>query len=124
MSDAAMAEELIEPVPPMPPAPEAAAPVAERVLPEIEHPVGPLRQKIIDHFVDSEGDQSMAQIIAGLGGTVSRNTIESAVRREYEAGRLVRVSPRVYRLAPPPALNPTPPPPPPPPDEASLFEAP
>jgi hypothetical protein len=50
---------------------------------------------VLDHFADSAegGDQSIAQIIAGLGGTVSRNTIESAVRRLHEARRLLRVAP-------------------------------
>jgi hypothetical protein len=91
--------------------PEADAPV----LPEIEYPIGPTRQGVLDHMLDSEGDQTVAQIVAGLGN-VSRNTAETAIRREYEAGRLLRVAPGVYRLAPPKPLEPPKPPPPPEPE--------
>jgi hypothetical protein len=87
-----------------PNAPEAAAsagPAAERALPfEIEHAVGATRQAVLDHFLDSEGDQSMAQIKAALANMLP-GTVEAAVRREYEAGRLLRVAPGTYRLAPP-----------------------
>src|SRR5215813_6212734 len=40
--------------------PEAVASAevpAERTMPEIEYPVGPVRQAILDHFLDTEGDQ-------------------------------------------------------------------
>jgi len=95
MSDVAIADAPIEPVPPIPEAPavspEAAEQVAaapaekvdqavpeadaagdaptvptERVLPEIEYAIGGTRQAILDHFTDIEGDQSMAQIKAAL----------------------------------------------------------
>jgi integrase len=73
MSDSAIAE-----APAEPPAPEAAsefevappeadlpasaeAPADARALPEIEHAVGATRQAVLDHFLDTEGDQSMAQ---------------------------------------------------------------
>jgi hypothetical protein len=92
-----------------------AAPEAERTLPEIEHPIGPLRQSILDHFLDSDSpDQSMSQIKAGLS-TVLPGTVGAAVRREWEQGRLLRVSPGVYRLAPAKPAEPSKPPPPPPP---------
>jgi len=91
---------------------EATAPAEAPALPEIEHAIGETRRRVLDHMLDSEGDQTVAQIIAGLGN-VSRNTAETAIRREYEAGRLLRVAPGVYRLAPskpPEPPKPTPPP--------------
>jgi hypothetical protein len=114
MTDAAASEVPAEPAPLVQPAsddteaPSARVPAAGApaempadapALPEIEHPIGPTRQAVLDHMLDSEGDQSMAQIIAGVGNA-SRNTVETAVRREYESGRLLRISPGVYRLAP------------------------
>jgi hypothetical protein len=42
----------------------------------------------------------MAQIKAGLSN-VRPGTVEVAVRREWQQGRLLRVAPGVYRLAPP-----------------------
>jgi hypothetical protein len=86
----------------------------ERVLPEIEHPIGALRTAILVHLVDSAeaSPQSVAQIIAGVGGTISRNSVEAAIHREFKAGRIVRTSPGHYVLAPskPPApLEPPPP---------------
>ena len=109
MTDAVPIE---EPVPPVPEAvaeveaapPEAAVPASAEVpaaaLFEIEHPIGPVRQGVLDHLVDSEGPQTVAQIIAGLGN-YSRGTIESAIKREFDAGRIERVAPGTYRLAPP-----------------------
>jgi hypothetical protein len=112
MSDIATGEMPIDPVQPPPPAleadaeveaaaPDAAprdaaaseAPAAEPALQELDHPVGSLRQAVLDHLLDSEGPQTVAQIIAGLGGTVSRNTCESVIRRAYAAGEVERVAP-------------------------------
>ena len=120
MTDAVPIE---EPVPPVPEAvaeveaapPEAAVPASAEVpaaaLFEIEHPIGPVRQGVLDHLVDSEGPQTVAQIIAGLGN-YSRGTIESAIKREFDAGRIERVAPGTYRLAlPRPAEPPKPAPP-------------
>jgi len=83
--------------------------LADAPVLSIEHPVGAVPQGILDHFLDSEGDRSVAQIIAALGN-YSRNTVESGIRREYEAGRLLRVAPGTYRLAPrkPPEPAPAP----------------
>jgi hypothetical protein len=104
------------PAEPVPPAPEAAAeldaarleldvpaetPADARALPEIEFPIGPVRQGVLDHLLDSEGPQTVAQIIAGLGGNHTRNTVESAIKREFDVGRIERVAPGTYRLAPP-----------------------
>src|SRR5258708_34147947 len=129
MSDTVAAEPAAEPVQPVPDvaaelevAPsEAEAPASveaaadARPLPEIEYPIGATRQAVLDHFLDSEGDQTIAQIIAGVGNA-SRNTIETAVRREYEAGRLLRGAPGVYRLASPKPPEPSKPAPPPQPE--------
>ena len=94
MSDTAIADAPAEPVPPAPEAAaelEAARPDAEAtvpaeapadasVLPEIEHPIGPIRQAILDHLLDSEGPQTVAQFIAALGN-FSRGTVETALKR-------------------------------------------
>jgi hypothetical protein len=44
------------------------------------------RQGVLDHLLDSEGPQTVAQIIAGLGN-YSRGTVETVIKREYDAGR-------------------------------------
>jgi len=96
-----------------PPAPEAAplaeAP-AEPVLPEIEYPIGPLRQAVLDHLLDSAeaGPQSVSQILAAMPPGTTRGNVESAVKREYDQGRITRTSPGRYTLAPlqPPATPP------------------
>jgi len=81
-----------------------------RTLPfEIEHPVGPIRQAILDHLVDSEGPQTVAQFIAALGN-LSRGTVESALKREFDAGRIERVAAGTYVLAKAPEPKPAPPP--------------
>jgi hypothetical protein len=123
MTDTTAGETPAEPVPPVPPAPEASAeldaarleaapvkPEAEaRALPEIEYPIGPVRQGVLDHLLDSEGPQTVAQIIAGLGGNHTRNTVESAIKREFDVGRIERVGPGLYVLAKPkPAAPPRP----------------
>jgi len=101
--------------------PEAEAPAAERVLPEIEHPIGPLRQAVLDHLIDTAdaGPQSVAQIIAAMPVGTSRGSAESAIKREFDSGRVIRTSPGHYVLAPavPPKPAPTPA------EEALLFDA-
>src|SRR5258708_36506626 len=84
-------------------APAAAAPPAAngRIALELEFPVGSTRQAVLDHFLDSEGDQTVAQIMAAMPTGTSKNTAESAIRREYQAGRLLRVAPGGDGLAPP-----------------------
>src|SRR5437660_3502307 len=100
-------------------APEADVPAA---APEIAFQNGSTSELVVDHFIDSEGDQSMNAIKAALPH-IDPNTIESAVRRLWEKGRLLRVAPGVYRLAPekPPGLSKSPPPAPE--DEAMWFAA-
>jgi hypothetical protein len=117
---------------PAEPAPEAAAEVetapaeapAERTLPNVEH-LGVLRRSVLDHLVDTEGPQSVALILAAMPPGTTRGSGESAIKREFDAGRIERVSPGVYKLAPPklPEAKPTPQPPPTPTEEATWFAA-
>ncbi len=91
----------------------SGAPATERSLPPIGHPIGPLRQAILDHLLDSvdAGPQSVAQILAAMPPGTSRNNCESAIKREFDAGRIERVSPGHYVLAPPKSPEPPRPPP-------------
>jgi hypothetical protein len=59
----------------------ANAIATERVLPEIEHAIGPLRQGILDHLLDSvdAGPQSVAQIYASLPAGTTRGNAEAAI---------------------------------------------
>jgi hypothetical protein len=97
--------------------------LTERVLPKIEHAIGPLRQGILDHLLDSvdAGPQSVSQILASLPGGTTRGNAEAAIHREYRAGRIERVSPGHYVLAPPP--KPPAPPGPPPPAAVKMVAA-
>jgi hypothetical protein len=54
---------------------ESEAP--ERVLPEPDHPIGTLRQAILDHLLDSAeaGPQTVGQILAAMPAGTSRNTV-------------------------------------------------
>ncbi len=141
MTDATTTEVFPEPVPPIQPAPEAVAELAgappeaeapgapvvgERVLPEIEHPIGPLRQAVLDALADADEPLSVARILAELPAGTSRNSAETAIRREHESGRIKRVAPGTYILAKPKPPEPPKPPSPPAPlseDEAIWFDA-
>jgi hypothetical protein len=138
MSDVSAGETPIEPVPPMPPlpeataeleaaAPEAAPPEAAapaetslppeadaRTLPEIEFAIGPLRQAVLDALLDADEPLSVSRILAEMPPGTSRNSGESAIKREFDAGRIMRTSPGHYALAP--ARPPGPPQPAPPPE--------
>jgi hypothetical protein len=75
----------------------------QRSLPfDVEH-LGVLRRTVLDHLLDSAdaGPQTVAQILAAMPAGTTRNSAESAVKREYDAGRIERVGPGMYRLAPP-----------------------
>ncbi len=104
-------------------APEGEAPAA---APELAFANGSTSELVVDHFIDSaeSGDQSMNQIKAALPH-VDPNTVESAVRRLWQQGRLLRVSPGVYRLAPEKPPEPAKPAshPQPPEEEQTWFEA-
>ena len=57
------------------------------------------RQKALDHLTDTEGEQTVAEIIAGTG--LSRNTCEEAIHRAVQSEQIERVAQGLYRLAPP-----------------------
>jgi hypothetical protein len=57
------------------------------------------RQKILDHFEDSEGDQTVTQIMVGTG--LNRNLTDSTLSRAVDAGLVERVGQGLYRRAPP-----------------------
>src|SRR5262249_6510913 len=90
----------------------------------IPESVGPVRRAILEHLIDTteSGEQTIAQIIAGLGN-VSRGSVESAVLRNLRAGLIERVAPGTYRLAPSPKPKPPEPPPPTPVDVQLWFKA-
>src|SRR5260370_13709890 len=89
-----------EAAPPKPPAPPAE-PEGE---PEREDN-RTARQRVLDHLTDSEGPQSVSEIIQGTG--LSRNTCEQAIFRAVQSEQIERVSQGVYRLAPPKPLPPS-----------------
>jgi hypothetical protein len=126
MTDAAVGDMPIEPVPPIPPpGPESTAEVeaaspeaapaeapADRAAPfDVEH-LGPLRRAVLDALLDTEEPQSVAQILAAMPPGTSRGSGESAIKREFDAGRIMRTSPGHYALAParPPGAKPAAPP--------------
>jgi hypothetical protein len=99
VTDTAAAEAPAESVPP-----EAAAAPAPQA--ELETEVNKsAREKVLDHLTDSEGPQTVAEIIQGTG--LIRNTAEQAIFRAVQAEQLQRVSQGVYRLAPPKPLAPS-----------------
>jgi len=104
----------------------AAAPAAERGLPyDVEH-LGPLRRAVLDHLVDTDEPRSVAQLLSAMPPGTTRGSAESAIKREFDAGRIERVAPGTYRLAPARPFEAKPPsasPPPPPADEAVWFSA-
>src|SRR5260370_28621863 len=99
MSDTATGEAPAEAAPP-----EAAAAPAPETEPETDD-TRTAREKVLDHFADSEGDQTVTQIIEGTG--LSRNTAEQAIYRAVQSGQLERVAQGTYRLAPPKPLAPS-----------------
>jgi hypothetical protein len=99
------------PAEPVPPAPEAAAATAPPAEPEVESEDNrTARQKVLDFLEDTEGEQTVAQIIQGTG--LSRNTCEQAIFRAVQSEQLQRVSQGVYRLASPKPPSPPKPEPP------------
>jgi hypothetical protein len=106
VTDTAAAEAPAESVPPE----AAAAPTPEA---ELETEVNKsAREKVLDHLTDSEGPQTVAEIIQGTG--LIRNTAERAIFRAVQAGQIERTAPGTYKLAAPkPPRPPSPEPPPP-----------
>ena len=96
MTDTAAAEAPAESVPP-----EAAAAPAPEAEPETDD-TRSARERVIDHLTDSEGPQSVEQILAGTG--LNRNACEQAIFRAKKAEQIIWVAPGVYALAPPKPL--------------------
>jgi hypothetical protein len=93
----------------------AAAPHedSERQLPfDVKH-LGPLRRAVLDHLLDSvdAGPQSVADILIAMPPGTTRGTAETAIKREFDSGRILRVAPGTYVLAPPKPPEPPKPPP-------------
>src|SRR5260221_1728709 len=121
---------------PAEPAPEAAAEVetapaeapAERTLPNVEH-LGVLRRSVLDHLLDTDEPQSVAQILAAMPPGTTRGSAESAIKRNFDAGLIERVGAGLYVLGkpkPPKPAEPTRPSPVAPEDEQvwlAAFEA-
>jgi hypothetical protein len=83
------------------PAPEATAAPAPEAEPETDD-TRSARDRVIDHLTDSEGPQSVEQILAGTG--LNRNACEQAIFRAKKAKQIIWVAPGVYALAPPKPL--------------------
>ncbi len=64
-----------------------------------------------DHLTDTDGEQTVAQIIAGTG--LNRNACEQAIHRAVHAEQIERTAPGTYKLAPPKPPSPPKPEPPP-----------
>jgi hypothetical protein len=105
MTDTTAGEVPGEPVPPA--QTEAAAAPAPEVESEDNRSA---REKVLDFLTDTEGPQSVSEIIAGTG--LSRNTCEQAIFRVVQSEQLQRVSQGVYRLVPPKPPSPPKPEPP------------
>src|SRR5215470_12204526 len=70
---------------------------AERAPPfDVDH-LGPIRRAVLDHLLDTDEPQSVAQILAAMPPGTTRGSAESAIKREYDAGRVERVAAGVYR---------------------------
>jgi|GEM_PF-2764794 hypothetical protein len=90
----------------------AAAPAAERALPfDVDH-LGVLRRSVLDALVDADEALNVSRILAEMPPGTTRGSAESAIRREWDAGRIERVGPGLYVLAKakPPEPKPAPPP--------------
>ncbi len=96
MTDTTAGEAPVEPVQPAPP--EAAAAPAPEAEPETDD-TRSARERVIDHLTDSEGPQSVEQILAGTG--LNRNACEQAIFRAKKAEQIIWVAPAAYALAPP-----------------------
>jgi hypothetical protein len=57
------------------------------------------RELALDHLLDSDGPQTVAEIVAGSG--VDRNSVDQALHRLIGAEEIERVAKGTYRIAPP-----------------------
>src|SRR5215467_15294155 len=75
------------------------APAAERALPfDVEH-LGVLRRAVLDALLDADEPLTVGKILNEMPAGTTRNSAESAIRREHEAGRIERIGVGLYRLA-------------------------
>ena len=101
------------------------APHGSRLPFDVEH-LGPLRRAVLDALVDADEPLNVSRIFAEMPAGTTRGSAESAIKREFDAGRIERVAAGTYRIAkpkPPEAKPASPPPPSTPEDEAIWFEA-
>jgi hypothetical protein len=137
----ATAEMPPEPVP-VPPPPEETAAI-DATPPQADEPavgelesfdpriaipdsLGLVRRSILEGLIDGEGPLSVAQLHALMPAGTSKNSAESAIRREHESGRIERVGAGQYALSkpkPPGQPKPPPAPAPLPEDEVAWFSA-
>jgi hypothetical protein len=92
---------------------------------DVEH-LGVLRRSVLDALADADEPLSVARIVAEMPAGTTRGSGESAIKREFDAGRIMRTSPGHYVLAParpPEVKRPSPPPPPTADEEAMWFVA-
>jgi len=96
MTDTAAAQAPSEPVSLAPPEADAEPEAA---------PEKTARERVIDHLTDSEGDQTIAQIMQGTG--LDRGLVDSTLCRAVQRGLVERVGQALYKLAPPKPKPPT-----------------
>jgi hypothetical protein len=77
-----------------------------------------LRQQILDHLEDTTeaGPQSVADILQAMPAGITRNSLESAIKRCFDRGEIARISPGLYVLTPQKPVEPPKPAPEPEPD--------
>jgi hypothetical protein len=94
-------------------APSADA-LAERALPfDVDH-LGPLRRAVLDALVDADEPLSVSRILAEMPPGTTRGNVESAIKRNFDAGLIERVGAGLYVLGKPKPPKPAEPPRPPP----------
>jgi hypothetical protein len=67
---------------------------------DVDH-LGLLRRAVLDHLVDTDEPQSVAQILAAMPPGTTRGNVESAIKRNFDAGLIERVGAGLYVLGKP-----------------------
>src|SRR6266478_2830261 len=78
---------------------------------EIPESLGPVRRAVLEGLLDGEGPMSVSELHALMPVGTPRGTTEAGILREYRSGRILRISPGHYALAParpPEAKRPSP----------------
>jgi hypothetical protein len=88
-------------------APASAAAPAERALPfdNVEH-LGVLRRAVLDALVDADEPLTVARILAEMPVGTTRGNVESAIKRNFDAGLIERVGAGLYVLGKPKSPKP------------------